>query len=533
MIVGAGPVGLMFACELSLHGVQGTVVLDPLPGPNPEPRANGVGGPAVRLLDHRGLYEQLTGSSQPPSPSPTSTFAALSFPVEVAASTQNYLMPLQQPVLNRALAERADDLGIDVRWGHRLVGFTAGRDGVTADIDGPTGRYTMNAGYVIGADGGRGITRKLAGIDYVGMSSRDSVFRMGRGLTPAPGWAEKVTGHAQIPGTQLQRAPFVRTETGMFFLITNPHLSMVGTLELAPSADDTYVPGREHPGFGDQLTMAELRDSIRRVLGFDLPMHPVRTDDDVDLRTYAGINTLIAERYRQDRVLLVGDAAHVQSAMGGPGLNLGLQDAANLAWKLAAVVRGDMTPELLDTYETERRIAAECAITVSRAQFALMRPGPEVTALCQVMGDLATQPAAAQRLAELVSLSDIRYPTTPGDHPAVGKWVPDLPISTTDPTVTRIAQLTHDGRPLLLDFTGNGTIAEAAADAGNTIQVVRATASEPTGLTAILIRPDGYVAWASSDPAPNVPSLDRTLRQWLGIALNADRGGNDHAPSAS
>lgn len=519
VIAGAGPVGLMLARELSLHGVQRTVVLDPLPGPNGEPRANGVGGPAVRLLDHRGLYESLSGFSQGPMPMPFSAFGALSLNVPVPASAQTYMMLLPQPVLNRHLADQADELGIDVRWGHGLVGFTAGADGVSVEVEGPAAAYTLDAGYLVGADGGRGVTRKLAGIRYAGMSSRDAVFRLGRGLMPTPGWS----GGASVPGLDLGRSSFLRTETGMFMLFSNPampDLSIVGTLELAPAPDDTYVVGQEHPGFGDSLTMLELRESIHRVLGVDMPVQPAGSDDRVDLRRYAGINTLIAERYRQDRVLLVGDAAHVQSAMGGPGLNLGLQDAANLGWKLAAVVRGDTPPELLDSYETERRIAAECAIVANRAQFALLRPGPEVTGLRQVMADLTTHPQVAQRLAEYASLGDIRYPSEPGDHPAVGQWVPNLTI-TTDAGALRIAQLTHDGRALLLDLTADGVIADAASGASGAINVVQGAATEPTVLTAVLVRPDGYVAWASSESAPDLGGLGRALRRWFGVGLTS------------
>lgn len=161
----------------------------------------------------------------------------------------------------------------------------------------------------------------------------------------------------------------------------------------------------------------------------------------------------------------------MQSALGGPGLNLGLQDAANLGWKLAAVIRGEVPPDLLDTYETERRIAAEVAITVSRAQFALSRPGPEATAMCQIMAELATQPQVAQRLAQDISLGDIRYPTEPDAHPAVGQWVPDLPLTTVN-GVIRIAQLCHDGRPLLLDFTAGDDIADAALGGGAAINGV-------------------------------------------------------------
>lgn len=518
VIAGAGPSGLMLACELALQGVRRTIVLDPLSGPNQDPRANGVGGPAVRLLDHRGFYEQLTGSSAAPQPLPTWMFGALSLDVSVVHCSQNFLMPVQQPVLTQALAERAGELGVDLRWGQRLIGVNAHRDGVAVEVEGPAGQYRLEADYLVGADGGRGATRKLAGINFVGMSSRDAVFRIGRGLAPPPEWRDEETGQLRIPGVESTQAfPFVRGNAGMLFCLGSADLNIIGTLELAPAPDDTYIAGQEHPGFGEPLTLSELRESVRRVLDVDMPLQPAHSQAQVDLRRYAGINTLIADRYRKDRVLLVGDAAHVQSPIGGPGLNLGLQDAANLGWKLAAVVRGDAQPELLDSFDTERRIAAECAIMTSRAQFALLRPGPEVTALRQVVGELATQPRVAERLAEMMFLTAVRYPADPGDHPAVGHWVPDLAITTANNGGARVAQLARDGRPLLLDFTTGSVIADALASTTAAINIVSGTPTQPVDLTAVLVRPDGYVAWATSAPVPDLSGLGRALRRWFGV----------------
>jgi 2-polyprenyl-6-methoxyphenol hydroxylase-like FAD-dependent oxidoreductase len=396
-----------------------------------------------------------------------------------------------------------------------------GSDGLAVRVDGPAGAYTIDAEYLVGADGGRGATRKLAGIAFVGMSSNDAVFRIGRGVKPPSEWFEPATGKLCIPDSQTTLDfPFKRSGTGMFLTIASADpsndLSIVGTLELAPSPDDTYLPGHEHPGFGDPLTLAELQDSIRRVLGVEMPLQPAHTPPDIDLRRYAGINTLIADGYRKGRVLLVGDAAHVQSPIGGPGLNLGLQDAANLGWKLASVLRGTADPALLDTYDTERRIAAESAIMASRAQFALLRPGLEVTALREVFGELATQPLVAERLAELMFISAVHYPAEPTDHPAVGRWVPNIVFTTADGVATRVAQQAHDGRPVLLDFTSNGVIAASMNDVHDTIRLVRGTPREPVDFTGVLVRPDGYVAWASSEPTPDRSGLDRALRRWFG-----------------
>src|SRR6202012_5270276 len=180
--------------------------------------------------------------------------------------------------------------------------------------------------------------------------------------------------------------------------------------------------------------------------------HYAGPDAPLDLRRFRGINSRIASRYRAGRVILVGDAAHVHSPMGGPGLNLGLQDAANLGWKLAAVVSGRVESALLDTYEAERRPAAERVIMHSRAQLALVRPGPEVTALRELFSELLTEPDIVRRLSALVSGAENRYPSGRGAHPMAGYWVPDFAVANGGET-RRVAELARTGRPLLLDVT--------------------------------------------------------------------------------
>jgi len=165
VIAGAGPNGLMVACELGLSGIR-PIVLDPLPGPNPEPRANGVTGQGVRILDHRGFYSVLAGTDDPPQPSPWAMFAALTLDLAGTADTQNYMVAVQQPRLVQVLAERAGEYGVDIRWGHRLTGFDQRADGVTVHVAGPDGDYQLAAKYLVGADGGTSQTRKLAGIDF-------------------------------------------------------------------------------------------------------------------------------------------------------------------------------------------------------------------------------------------------------------------------------------------------------------------------------------------------------------------------------
>jgi len=297
VIAGAGPNGLMLAGELGLAGIR-PVVLDPMPGPDVERRANGIIGQGVRILDHRGLYGTLAGTTEPPRLNPRAMFAAFPLELTLVPDPQVFLLPVQQPRLVRVLADWARDYDVDIRWGHVLTGFDEHPDGVTVHVTGPDGRYDLSAEYLVGADGGASVTRKLAGIDF---------------------------------------------------------------------------PGNDQP-----MSLAELEASAKRVLGADVQFRPAHPDTPLDLRRFSGINSRIASRYQLGRVILVGDAAHVHSPMGGPGLNLGLQDAVNLGWKLAAVLHGRVEASLLATYEAERRPAAERVIMHSRAQLALVRPGPEV-----------------------------------------------------------------------------------------------------------------------------------------------------------
>jgi hypothetical protein len=208
--------------------------------------------------------------------------------------------------------------------------------------------------------------------------------------------------------------------------------------------------------------------------------------------------------------------------MGGPGLNLGLQDAVNLGWKLAAVLNGGVEPALLATYEAERRPAAERVIMHSRAQLALVRPGPEVTALRQLFSELVNDSGVVRRLSDLISGAENRYATGPGAHPLAGRWVPDFSVAGPSGT-RRVAELARDGRPLLVDLTERGVVAAAAAAQITQADQITVAAGRPVGevpATAVLVRPDGYVAWASSAATPGADELGElrtTLTQWFGI----------------
>jgi hypothetical protein len=200
-------------------------------------------------------------------------------------------------------------------------------------------------------------------------------------------------------------------------------------------------------------------------------------------------------------------------------LNLGLQDAVNLGWKLAAVIAGGAEPALLDTYEVERRPAAERVIMHSRAQLALIRPGAEVTALRELFSELLTNPDTVHRVSDLVSGNDNRYAVGDDAHPLAGRWVPDFAVGCADGT-RRVAELAHDGRPLLIDLTDGAVVAAAVAGVADRITVAAGRPVGDVSATALLVRPDGYVAWASSAPEPATDELAGVLTRWFGITLS-------------
>ena len=238
------------------------------------------------------------------------------------------------------------------------------------------------------------------------------------------------------------------------------------------------------------MTVAELRDSARRVLGVDLPVEPPNGEGPHALRRIAGQNTRQADRYRAGNIFLLGDSAHVHSAMGGPGLNLGLQDAMNLGWKLAAAVNGWAPEDLLDTYHSERYPVGERVMMHSMSQTALFSPGPEIAALRELFKELLQQPSVAEHMAHLLAGSDVRYDIG-DDHRLAGRLVPDLTLD----DGRRVVDLLRRGRPMLLDLSG-GYVGDAAWGWLDRVDVVDGAVADLEA-RALLIRPDGYVAWAA------------------------------------
>jgi 2-polyprenyl-6-methoxyphenol hydroxylase-like FAD-dependent oxidoreductase len=499
VIAGAGPNGLMLACELALAGVR-PVVLDRLPGPSDEPKANGLVGQIIRQLDMRGLYHAFGGEEGPPQATYGWAFAGMPVNFLHVEANPMYALLIAQPRLVRLLEKRARDLGVEIRWGHQLIAILPRADAVTLTVDAGEHTYRLEADYLVGADGGRSTVRKSVGIGFPGHTS-PVVSRLAHVHLPdellVPGRGYEIPGHGLIPfGPN-------RFDNGTLILFPlEPDRPLLGTVEYG------WIPGSAE----GQMTLDELRDSVRRLIGVDVPIETPRTSGAHALRRLDGTNSRQAETYRAGRVLLLGDAAHVHSPMGGPGLNLGMQDAVNLGWKLAAVVAGRAPDGLLDTYESERYPVGERVMMHSQAQLALAAPGPEVTALRALFGELAEMPEVAEHLARLLAGSDVRYDV--GDsHPLSGLMVPDLVFD----DGTRVADLLHEARPLLLDMSGGAACPPADARAGH-IDVVTATMSDRPA-AAMLVRPDGYVAWAADElGADDADRLRGALTRWFGAA---------------
>ncbi|MDA3643118.1 FAD-dependent monooxygenase [Saccharopolyspora indica] len=508
VIIGGGPNGLMLACELSLAGIR-PVVLERLPEPGDEPKANGLLGQVVRLLDHRGLHERLTGEAQPPRANTAYfTFGGLGLDLSLLEDSPVHTVAVPQRRIVEVLTERAAELGVQVRRGHELVGLSQDQDAVTAEVTGPEGTYRLRARYLVGADGAHSRTRKLAGIAFPGRTYDRMTVRSAHAGVP-PEWVDPATGVLQVPGFGAV-APFLphRTETGGFSYAPLPgQPPLISTTEW------------DQPATGTPMSLGELRASIGRVLGAEVPLSPPGGAGPHVLRRLSGGNTRVAERFGDGRVLLVGDAAHVYAATGGgPGLNLGLQDAANLGWKLAAEIRGSAPPGLLASYQTERRAAAERMVLNAQAQAALIAPGSDVTGLRAVMAELLGEAGTVRRLAELTTGADIGYDMgDPAAHPLTGRFAPELDLRTEAGPV-RLAELTRTARPLLLDLTGNGSLSAIASEWRHHFDVVTAR-PRPGSPAALLLRPDCYVAWAADHlDEPALEALRRALRRWLPCA---------------
>jgi 2-polyprenyl-6-methoxyphenol hydroxylase-like FAD-dependent oxidoreductase len=531
VIVGGGPTGLMLAAELRLGGAD-PVVLERLPEISQLPKGNGLVGQIVPTLDYRGLTERFRAETTFTGPAPQFPFGPLRLDFSRLGPGQGplHILAIPQRRLEQVLDDRLRELGGSVRRGHEVLALSLPGDDspVTADVRGPDGDYRLRTHYVVGCDGAHSLVRKRAGIAFAGVTSSETL-RIGRVFLPTVRLAAG-GGEAEVPGlgrvrlmmtTQTPRGAYSLGPLTSLDKTARPGMFIVFTREDDPPADG------EAP-----MTLDELRDSARRVLGADLPM----TDPQLLSRIVG--NSRQAERYRAGPVLLAGDAAHVSGA--GGSLNVGLLDAINLGWKLAAQVVGWAPDGLLDSYHDERFLAGQRALLQTRAQKALSARGEYAEALRDLFGELMQQPDALRHVGSIMEGSDVRYPMPAAaarPHPLAGRFAPDLHLVGVDGHergAVRVAELVRPARGVLLDLAGSGEVAPGGSPRGGVAAsgalagvaapwrdrvtvVAGRSAAGPPPAAAMLIRPDGYVAWAADPDSGDVADgLPEALRTWFG-----------------
>ncbi len=469
IIAGGGPTGLMLAGELRLHDVS-VLVLEKEPAPPPYVRSLGLHVRSIEVMDQRGLLERfLADGQQHPL---RGFFAAIPAPAaDRLDSAHAYVLGIPQPVTERLLAERAAELGVELRRGCEVAGFRQDGGGVAVELADGT---ELRSRYLVGCDGGRSTVRKLCGIGFPGEPSRVETLLGEMEVTAPPETVAAVVG--EVRRTQLR--------FGLGPVVDGVYRVVVPADGLA---EDRAVPP----------TLDDVRRQLRAYAGTDFGVHSPRW------LSRFGDATRLAERYRSGRVLLAGDAAHIHPPTGGQGLNLGIQDAFNLGWKLAAEVAGWAPEGLLDSYEAERHPVAAEVLTNTRAQMELMSTEPGARAVRALMSELMEFEEVNRYLIEKITAISVRYDL--GDeHPLVGRRLRDVGLKQ-----GHLYGLMHAGRGLLLDQTGRLSAAGWADRVDHVVDV-----SEELDVPAALLRPDGHVAWVGEDQRE---LLDR-LARWFGPA---------------
>ena len=471
IVAGGGPTGLMLAGELRLHGVD-ALVLEKAAEPTRIVRALGLHARSVEVLDQRGLLNRFLqlGTQYPVG----GFFAAIPKPPPARLDTAHpYVLGIPQTVTDRLLAEHATEVGAEIRRGCELVGLSQDEDGLSVELADGT---QLRSRYLVGCDGGRSTVRKRLGVAFPGEPNRRE-WLLGEMEVAAP----PETLNAVV-------AQVRKTQKGFGAGPVGDGLYRV-VVPAAGVAEDRSVPP----------ILEDFRQRLVVLAGTDFGVHSPRW------LSRFGDATRLAERYRTGRVLLAGDAAHVHPPIGGQGLNLGIQDAFNLGWKLAAEVAGWAPEGLLDSYHTERHPVAAAVLDNTRAQVELMslEPGPQ--AVRRLLSELMDFEEVNRHLIEKITAIGVHYDFGAG-HPLLGRRLRDVRLKR-----GRLYDLMHCGRGLLLDQTGRLSVAGWADRVDHVVEV-----SAELEVPAALLRPDGHVAWVGDDQQ----ELLSQLPKWFGAAVS-------------
>lgn len=483
VIAGGGPTGLMLAGELALAGVEVAVVERRKSQNVDGVRALGLHSRTIEVLDQRGIAERFVSEGQPHK----MVFFHSALDISDCPTRHNYTLALGQNHTERILADWVSELPVTMYRGREVTGFAQDEGGVDVEISDGSG---LRADYLVGCDGGRSVVRKTAGIEFPGWDPTVSWLIVEADKTEEPAWGFR----ENAAGTH-----------GIGKLEDGRRMRAVLTERRVKTASEPALD--------------EVKEALTAIYGTDFGIHNATW-----LSRFTDMARQAA-RYRDRRVLLAGDAAHVHAPVGGQGLNLGMQDAVNLGWKLAQVMKGEAPDSLLHTYHEERHPVGARVLRTTMAQTALRRPDQHTKALGEHVAQMLSVDGARRQFAAQMAGLDIRYDFGDG-HPLLGRRMPDLEVNTAHGVTTRVFSFLHKARPVVLDL--------GAVNGFNTdpwrgrVQFVKAeyqgawelpAIGKVSAPKAVLVRPDGHVAWVGEQ---STDGLDEALTKWCGAGRLAD-----------
>jgi 2-polyprenyl-6-methoxyphenol hydroxylase-like FAD-dependent oxidoreductase len=488
VIAGGGPTGLMLAGELALAGVDVAIVERRASQALAGSRAGGLHSRTIEVLDQRGIADRFLAEGQKAQ---VAGFAGVSLDISDFPTRHPYGLGLWQNHIERLLAGWVDELEVPIYRSIEVTGFVQDAAGVEVELN--DGR-SLRAKYLVGCDGGRSLIRKAAGIAFPGSEPTTS----------------SLIGEVEMTGQP--ELGVHRTSLGLHAFGRNEYRIVDRKIVYADTGPIGVMVTERQAGATTEPTLADLREALIAACGTDYGAHsPLWISRFTDAARQAA-------SYRKGRVLVAGDAAHIHPPDGGQGLNIGVQDAVNLGWKLAQVVKGTSPESLLDTYQAERHPVAARVLRNTMASVALRRDDDRTKALRDTMVELLGMDEPRRRFAAMMSGLDIHYDLGEG-HPLFGRRMPDLDLTTANGPL-RVFTLLHHARPVLLNLGAPGgfditpwvdrvQLIDATYDGKWELPALGAVSAP----TAVLVRPDGYVAWVGDLTRPG---LADTLTTWFG-----------------